>query len=348
MFDELCRQLRRQATDLDRLGQWPRCQLDLCAQSEVFRWFVPTEFGGFAWNERQQLEGYLALSRCCLTTSFVLTQWNAACKRISASDNQSLRTEMLPKMARGELFVTVGISHLTTSRQHLSQPAVKAVLQGSGNWVLNGITPWVTGAACADVIVLGATLDDGRQILCAVPSDRAGVECRPGVPLVALTASCTDEVRLTNVEVCSSEVLFGPCLQVMQMGSGGASGGLQTSALAIGLAQAATNYLQDEALRRPDLLAVAHKLAHDVALLEHLLLALADGESPLQPSELRQQANSIVLRATQAALASAKGAGFIHGHEAGRWCREALFFLVWSCPQPVLNASLCELAQLTN
>ena len=29
---------------------------------------------------------------------------------------------------------------------------------------------------------------------------------------------------------------------------------------------------------------------------------------------------------------------------AGRWCREALFFLVWSCPQSVLSANLCELA----
>jgi hypothetical protein len=51
-----------------------------------------------------------------------------------------------------------------------------------------------------------------------------------------------------------------------------------------------------------------------------------------------------VLRSTQSALAAAKGAGYVAGHPAGRWCREALFFLVWSCPQPVLSAHLCELA----
>jgi hypothetical protein len=54
--------------------------------------------------------------------------------------------------------------------------------------------------------------------------------------------------------------------------------------------------------------------------------------------------NSLVLRATQATLAAAKGAGYAAGHPAGRWCREALFFLVWSCPAPVLQANLCELA----
>jgi hypothetical protein len=59
---------------------------------------------------------------------------------------------------------------------------------------------------------------------------------------------------------------------------------------------------------------------------------------------LRQRANSLVQRASQAALAAAKGSGYVVGHPAGRWCREALFFLVWSCPQPVAAANLCELA----
>ena len=54
----------------------------------------------------------------------------------------------------------------------------------------------------------------------------------------------------------------------------------------------------------------------------------------------------LVLRATQGALAAAKGAGYVVGHPVGRWCREALFFLVWSCPQGVMAAALCELAGL--
>ncbi len=61
---------------------------------------------------------------------------------------------------------------------------------------------------------------------------------------------------------------------------------------------------------------------------------------------LRAQANSLALRASQAALAAAKGTGYVVGHPAGRWCREALFFLVWSCPQGVMAANLCELAGL--
>ena len=60
------------------------------------------------------------------------------------------------------------------------------------------------------------------------------------------------------------------------------------------------------------------------------------------------RANSLVLRATQMSLAAAKGAGYASRHPVGRWCREALFFLVWSCPQPVVEENLRELAGLAD
>ena len=71
------------------------------------------------------------------------------------------------------------------------------------------------------------------------------------------------------------------------------------------------------------------------------------GEPPVSAAMLRQRANSLVLRVTQAQLAASKGAGYVSGHPAERAVREALFFLVWSCPQPVVAAALREFACLT-
>jgi len=51
------------------------------------------------------------------------------------------------------------------------------------------------------------------------------------------------------------------------------------------------------------------------------------------------------LRATQSALAISKGAGFLAHNSIARWTREAMFFLVWSCPQGVAEAHLCEFTQ---
>lgn len=125
---------------------------------------------------------------------------------------------------------------------------------------------------------------------------------------------------------------------------GAQTGSLQTSALALGLAESALGFLEHEAQRRSELAAAAALLRQERAAAEADLLTLAAGGDVCTNEELRARANSIALRSAQAALAAAKGTGFVIGHPAGRWCREALFFLVWSCPQPVVQAALCELA----
>ncbi len=343
---ELCDRLRAGASHVDLSGTWPADQMRWCAELGLFRWFIPKSYSGWQWSEAEILEGYLALSQSCLTTAFVITQWHAATRRIVASDNLALKESLLPLLASGERFVTVGISHLTTSRQHCAKPALAAELLADGGLLLDGYSPWVTAACAADIIVVGAALADGRQTLVALPTDRAGVQVSPGQSLLALTASCTDQVTLRQVEILPEEILAGPIENVMALNAGGGTGGLQTSTLAVGLTLAAVDFIHQQAQQRQELLPVAEKLASDTQQLRSALLDLTLGRQSITQGELRQRANSLVLRATQAALSAAKGAGFVSGHVAGRMAREALFFLVWSCPQPVVSANLCELAQL--
>ncbi len=346
----ICNQLLQGAEKLGSSPLWPSHQIEACRDAGVFKWFVPEQYGGLGWNEKQLLDGYLALSQSCLTTTFILTQWVAACRRILGSSNTQLKEELLPAMASGKTFATVGISHLTTSHQHVA-PVLRAQLTAEGEYRLDGFSPWVTGAPAADIIILGATLDDGKQIIAAVPTNAVGLTASPGGKLVALSCSCTDRVDLSNVRIPESQIVAGPVENVMKTNSGGGAGGLQTSTLAIGLSQAAANYLCQQVKKRPDLKTVAEKISADVDTLKQVLVELTsqtDASAPPSTSatELRKQANSLVLRSTQAALSAAKGAGFMADHPVGRWAQQALFFLVWSCPQDVVSANLCELAQL--
>jgi hypothetical protein len=71
------------------------------------------------------------------------------------------------------------------------------------------------------------------------------------------------------------------------------------------------------------------------------MVDLADGSSTTDAIQaLRAEANALVLRSTQAALAVSKGTGFLRQHPVQRWARQALFFLVWSCPWPVTAATM--------
>ncbi len=63
-------------------------------------------------------------------------------------------------------------------------------------------------------------------------------------------------------------------------------------------------------------------------------------------AEIRTRANALVLRLTQAYLTARKGSGFLRSDPAQRWARQALFFLVWSCPRPVADAAIRDLAGL--
>ncbi|QDV24322.1 acyl-CoA dehydrogenase family protein [Aureliella helgolandensis] len=344
---QLCERLASAAGSLDQSAQWPAEQLQWCGEAGVFRWFVPTEFGGEGWSEEDLLTGYLALSQSCLTTTFVLTQWHAACRRIISSPNIQLRRQLLPQLADGSLFATVGISHLTTSRQHVARPVLTATPTQDGAYLLNGFSPWVTSASTAGLLVVGATLEDNTQMICAIPSDRDGLTTHPGEKLVALSSSCTDRVDLKEVRIESDEIVAGPIANVMQANTGGGAGGLQTSTLALGLTVAAVQSIYQQSEQRPELSSIAKKMAKDSSqLLDALRLLTLGAPCQMSAGELRQQANSLVLRSTQAALSAAKGAGFLASHPTGRWAREALFFLVWSCPQPVAAANMCELAQL--
>ncbi len=345
---ELLSRLRQAANDVESVETWPEDQLDWLGDAGVLGWVIPDEFGGSDVTEARLMAGYQSLADACLTTTFILTQMNAASRRISICDNAALKARYLPGLASGELFATVGISHLSTSRQHWQQPTVR-VGEITDGYVLSGEVPWVTGAGHADVIVTGGTLDDGRQLLVAVPATTAGVTVGPAARLLALSASQTASVRLDEVRLDRDCLVAGPVERVMQTSQGG-TGSLATSALALGLSARALAALQEEADRRAELTPVVESFRGEFdrcrLKFEFALHDTAVTDATCTPETVRESANSLALRITQALLAASKGAGFVSGHPAERAVREAMFFLVWSCPRTVVEANLRELSCL--
>ena len=127
-----------------------------------------------------------------------------------------------------------------------------------GGFRLEGMSPWVTGGAAADVIVMAATLVErgeatDRQLMIAVPTNTPGVRVAAPLPLIGVTASSTGPVHLDGVELSKDWLIAGPVENVMASGLGGSTGGYETSTLAIGLAQAAIDFLAAEATKRSDL-----------------------------------------------------------------------------------------------
>jgi alkylation response protein AidB-like acyl-CoA dehydrogenase len=341
LADDVLTALSERAGGADGEAAWPAASWELLRQAGVLTWSIPTAYGGQDWAGPDLLAGYARLAATCLTTCFILSQREAACRRIRDHGSPALCQELLPPLARGERFATVGLSHLTTSRQHLRP--VLAARTAADHFVLDGFMPWVTGAERADHFVTGAVVEDGRQIMLVLPRHLKGVRVGPPLDLMALLGSLTAEVHCEQVVVDRRWLLAGPAERVMTAGRAG-TGGLETSCLAVGLAGAAIDYLRREAEARPDLRAGADRLDQVRQALHQEVQRLArEGGTPEAALTVRARANALVLRATQTALTASKGTGFLRSHPAQRWARQALFFLVWSCPRPAAEATLAYL-----
>jgi len=340
----LTQALRQADGPADIAGDWSETLWSLLADAGAPRWSIAAEFGGGDCPRPLLVQRYARLAEASLTAVFILSQHDAAIRRLISSADRPTARRWLSAIVDGAI-ATVGISQLTTSRR-LGAKSLLATELGGGRYQLDGGMPWVTAAERADVIVTGAFLNDDRQVLLALPTDLPGVVVKPAFDLAALQASRTAEVVLKGVEIDESDILFGPTTEISAQPGLVGTAGLETSALALGQSAAAIGGLADAlAIGRDDLAEPLDVLAESWRQSWDLLMTCARGEGDSNSAgQLRTQANALSLRTTQAYLTARKGSGFLRSDPAQRWARQALFFLVWSCPSPIAQAAIRDLA----
>jgi alkylation response protein AidB-like acyl-CoA dehydrogenase len=333
--------IRSRADRLDQSGEWPEEDLRQLTTIGAMRWAVPLTYSGEELSPIELHFRYETIASASLTTALILTQRDSAISLIAAAESSPLRDELLPKLANNELFTTVGVAQLTTSRQR-GAPALRAIQTDDG-YKLNGEIPWASGAGHAQFIVAGATLEDRRQILFSLPTDLAGVRVQPPLPLIALRGSHTTSVICENVNLDAQQILIGPAEQIMSLRR--KSLPIGQAFLATGLSCAALNLIGEI---DSDAARVAHgKLDAQLTSVRDGILDFCGPTSQMDPArgaELRGQSIDLALRATHAAISLHKGAALIAGHPAQRLAREAMFLLVWSCPSTVVDCTLDLLA----
>jgi alkylation response protein AidB-like acyl-CoA dehydrogenase len=129
----VCSRLAELAERTAAEGPWRSGAFAALARHGVLAGFVPVESGGTGAGESAILLVITAIAERCLTTALALTQWASAVRVITGGPAE-LRTALLPSLARGDTLTTVGISQLTTSRQHVGAPVLTATPQADGSW----------------------------------------------------------------------------------------------------------------------------------------------------------------------------------------------------------------------
>ena len=337
---ELCKEIKSVDVKTRELGPWESGAFSKLASHGCLAGWIKKNDGGTEASETEIMRLLVSIASHCLTTALALTQW-ASAVRIVSRGSQEIRMSFLPDLAAGRQFTTVGISQLSTSRQHLGRPILTARRTDMG-WSLNGKCPWVTGADSVNTLVTGAVPMDSKDSQ-ATPHffilrmNSSGIQVATPMDLLALKGSRTSSIDLKDV---STEAEITP-----QTENGPQTGGLGTTALAIGSTRSSLAILEQESFRRDALKPITAELEKEVSAIETTLFkATIDGISTQERNLLRQRANTLVTRTAQAVLTASKGAGFVQGHPIERLIRESMFFLVWSCPQSVTESLLCDFA----
>jgi len=323
----------------DVSGDWPTEDLHLMADVDVLNMALPTDFGGPGVSAFDQHRLYEALATHSLSLALILSQRDAAIGLIEASDAAS-RHKLLSRLAAGA-FSSVGIAQLSTSRQG-GPPALLAEPATAG-FRINGLIPWCTGAAKAEFIVAGAATAEGRHMLFSLPTDAEGVTIDPPMRLVALRQTWTASLHCHNVDIPDAAILRGPAEKVLTrnnhipLGQAFLAMGLCRGALELiaNLANKAGPAAAREAMRRFEM-----QIATLRGRIGDLSKTGREAEATEQAASIRGECNDLALRTTHAAVALSKGTGLLAGHPAQRLAREAMFLLVWSCPNPVIDCTI--------
>lgn len=340
-LDGLTARLARLATHYDVIGQWPEKSLKHLSAAHAWKWVIPKAYGGLEFDPRSLLRAYEAVAAGCMSSLLILTQRDGACEFIAACENEDLKRELLPKLARHKIMTSVGISQLTTSHR-TSRPALSARADGK-NFRLRGFMPWVTSAERCQIVVTGAVLRDGRQILAVLPTDLPGVIVDPPMKLMALESSLTTEIHCKDVLLERRYVLQGPAERVLASRS--TVKPLVVAVAGVGHAGAMIRVIMEGASKTSGPLTEhAHELAARFEAVRERVLKFADSllrpDAEVPHTELRVAVNDLLMRLCVAVLTYAKGSGLLRQRDAQRLVREAMFFIVWSAPESVRTGTL--------
>jgi alkylation response protein AidB-like acyl-CoA dehydrogenase len=341
-FDAVLAAIASRATEYDRAGAWPAEDLAELASIGAMRWYPKRIFGGEELDPLELHRRYQRIASASLATALVLSQRDSAVGFLEGALDAPCSETLSRALAAGEIFSTIGIAQLTTSRQG-GAPALIAH-STAGGYRITGNIPWSTGAGKSQYVIAGATLSDGKQILFAMPTDVTGVRVNPPPPLVALAASWTTNIDCDDALIEDRWVLRGPVERALAGRSRGVPNG--QAFLAMGLCEGALQLIaaHDSAVGR----STFTRFEAQLAALENEVLTLCGAEGPEAAAaapRIRARCTALAGRITHAAVALYKGNALRLDHPAQRMAREAMFLLVWSCPDPVIGCTVDLLSE---
>src|SRR5215472_4669646 len=140
-----------------------------------------------------------ALASGCLTTAFVWAQHMGLVRALAAAADPDLAARWLAPLARGEIRAGLALGGA------LPQPTLRALPHGPG-WLLDGVSPFVSGWQRIDVMHAAARSADGEIVWLIVDAAESASVRAERLHLAALNATATVRVTFDRLPVPADRV----------------------------------------------------------------------------------------------------------------------------------------------
>lgn len=344
--DALASFLERYAESLDAEATHADALVPALGEAGLLRRGVPAALGGDGQPIETAIEAIAAVAQRSLASAFVCWGQRAFIEYLVRSDNDALRTRLLPALLDGRTAGATGLSNAMKFLSGIESLGITATAREGGQddaATLSGRVPWITnvprGGFVAAVAVARA---DGRTpFIAALRHDHEGVARSEDLDLIALRGSNTASLRIDGTPIDAADVMAQDARQWLPQVRP-AFLGLQCG-LPIGLARAALAVARERGVNAKAVLGDAIDAAQaelDDAV-RALFAGLREGRFVVQPAplfELRIRLTELAMQAVGLELSATGGLAYHRDAPLGfarRW-REAAFV-------PIVTPSLTQL-----
>jgi len=254
----------------DEEGTFPHDIVEVMAQSDLFRVFIPEEYDGMGLSTLAMLLAVEELSYGCAGIALAYAGTALGITPIILYGNEEQKKKYLPKVANGALAAF----GLTESEAGSDAGNIKTRAEKDGDYyIINGTKQFITNGGEADIYVIIALTDPSRGTRGAtafiLEKGMEGFEFGKKEDKMGIRASVTRELIFRDLKVHKSQILGregGGFLMTMKTFDRTRLG---VAAQAVGLAQAALDAAVSYAKKR-------HQFGKPIASFEGLQYMMAD------------------------------------------------------------------------
>lgn len=238
--------------ELDQQGRFPQEIMDVLAQADLFRVYLPEEYGGLGGGSYESCLVIEALSHACAGVAVSYAASALAAYPILLHGSSEQKERYLPVLASGE---KLGAFAVTEAGAGSDAAAMETTASKDGDdYIIEGSKQWITNAGEADIYIVFAMTDRTRGSRGAtafiVEKGTPGFSFGPKEDKMGIRASVTRELvfkecRLSGEQLLGREGLgFIIALKTLDLTRPG------IGAQAVGLAQGALDAALEYARQR--------------------------------------------------------------------------------------------------